>query len=87
MSSIVVKDFDVLHKVAEEYFQHCCSDKKELVGSKHGYLVGYFYINYNSDEPIDVHKEYHSINNLLGEFDKDNLWGKIKQFEVKEAEP
>ena len=31
MSSIVVQHFDVLHKVAEEYFRRCCSDKKCLL--------------------------------------------------------
>ena len=54
-----------------------------LVGSKNGYLIAYMFIDYNSDDSIDVHKEMLPINNLLIEFDTDHLWGKI---EIKESE-
>ena len=45
--SVVVKDFDVIHQAANEYFQRFCQAKKNfthLVGSKNGNLVGYFFV-------------------------------------------
>ena len=86
-----VKDFDVLHKVADEYFHRPCDKNNKifthLVGTENGHFAGYFYINYDSSKPIDVLNEYHVINNILGESDTDNLWRKIRHFEVKETEP
>ena len=80
-----LKDFDVIHKVSNEYFQCFCHEKNftHLVGSENGYVVAYMYVNYNLNEPIDVHGEMRCINNLLNEFDLVNLWRRIKYFEVK----
>ena len=75
--AVPVKDFDVLHKVADEYFhRHCDKNNKiftHLIGTKNGHFAGYFYIIYDSSKS-NVLNEYHVINNTLGEFDTHNLW-------------
>ena len=52
--------FDVLHKIAEEYFHRFCPDEKKMfshmVGPKAGHQVGYFYLNYKSSDPTDFDK-------------------------------
>ena len=69
-----LKDFDVIHKASNEYFQRFCHEKNFYTfrGSENGYAVAYRYINYNLNEPIDVHGEMRCINNLLNEFDLAN---------------
>ena len=72
----VFKDFDVILRVANEYFQVFCQEKinlTHLVDSENGNLVAYLYMYSDSQEPIDVHKEMQCINNLLSDSDTDNL--------------
>ena len=57
-----------------------------MVGTKNGLDVTFMFLDYDFSEPIDFHTEMATINNILKQNDVENLWGKIKSFEVKESE-
>ena len=78
--------FDIVHKACSEYFHTCDKniDVMDLVGAKKNYLVGYF-LRFKISNPIDVHKEMETINNLLSEHEINNFWGKIKSLKLEES--
>ena len=79
--------FDIVHKACNECFHTCDKniDVTHLVGAKKNYLVGCLFFRFKISNPIDVHKEMETMNNLLLEHDINNSWGKIKLFKVEES--
>ena len=56
-----IDDFDVIHKVANFYFQSYVPEKKSfthILQCKDGKkMTARFFLYYNTDDIIDVHKE------------------------------
>ena len=62
-------NFDVIHKVASEYFLQIWSNKEisftRFIETKNGFNVAYMFLDYGFSNPIDVHAEMTTINNIL----------------------
>ena len=57
---MTTEPYDVVHKVANEYFECFCSDERcftHLVRSKKDYLITYFYLKYNKTDLVDAKKK------------------------------
>ena len=50
-------------------------------------MTAKFFLYYNADDKIDVHKEMRDLNKILSEYDREKVWHKTDRFAMGEIEP
>ena len=83
-------DFDVIHEVADEYFQRHVAENRSFThqsGSKNGKnMFAIFYLYFNTNDTVDFHREMNLLNKILSDFDYTGARKKTSVFKVCEAE-